>query len=202
MKSQTLDSLTESEARRLGGYKVIDHRDKSIGTMEGLWVDPSTHQVAFIGIKARTLSHDVQVVPAADARISDGGDSIKLQFPDEMIKNAPTCRPDTELAEVEKEKVNAHFGRTVSLQRNTPIEEVRPEESIRSGRMRGYPGKEAESLGPGKDRGTIERRDQAFFNEKGFVTDCMPEVDASQELQRSQNESKIRNRQTQTKKEE
>jgi hypothetical protein len=170
--------------------------------MEGLWVDPSTHQVAFIGIKTRTLSHEVQVVPAADARISDGGESIELQFPDELIKNAPTCRPDAELAEVEKESVNAHFGRTVSLQRSTPIEEVRPEESSLSARMQGYPAREAGSLGPGKDRGTIESRDQAFFNEKGFVTDSLPEVDASQELQRSQNESKIRNRQTKTKTEE
>jgi hypothetical protein len=88
------------------------------------------------------------------------------------------------------------------LHRHSPIEEVRPEESIRSGRMPGYPGMEAESLGPAKDRETIERRDQAFFNEKGFVTDSMPEVDASQELLRSQNESKIRNRQTRTKKNE
>jgi PRC-barrel domain len=197
VKPQTFDSLTESEARRFTGCKVIDDRGKSTGTMEGLWVDPSTHQVAYIGIRTRKLSRDVQVVPVASARILDGGDSIKLQFSDELIKNAPTCSPDTELAEVQKEKVNAYFGRTVSLQRNTPIEEVRPEESIRSGRMA-----EAESLGPGKDRGTIERRDQAFFNEKGFVTDSMPEVDASQELQRSQNESKIRNRQTQIEQED
>lgn len=202
MKSPTFDSLSESEARKFAGCKVVDDRGKSIGTMEGLWVDPSTHQVAFIGIKIRMLSLNVQVVPAAGARIPSDGDSIALEYPDELIKNAPTSYPESELAEVEKEKINAHFGRTVSLHRHSPIEEARPEESIRSGRMSGYPGMEAESLGPAKDRETIERRDQAFFNEKGFVTDSMPEVDASQELLRSQNESKIRNRQTRTKKNE
>jgi hypothetical protein len=41
--------------------------------------------------------------------------------------------------------------------------------------------------------------DQAFFNPKGFVTDSMPEVDASQELLRTQKEAKVRNREDQIK---
>jgi hypothetical protein len=39
--------------------------------------------------------------------------------------------------------------------------------------------------------------DQAFFNQKGFVTDSMPEVDASQELLRTQKEATVRNREDQ-----
>jgi sporulation protein YlmC with PRC-barrel domain len=44
------------------------------------------------------------------------------------------------------------------------------------------------------DREDLEKSDQAFFNQKGFVTDSMPEVDASHELLRVQNEAKARNR--------
>ena len=44
------------------------------------------------------------------------------------------------------------------------------------------------------NRQHLEKSDQAFFNQSGFVTDSLPEVDASQELLRVQNEAKARNR--------
>jgi hypothetical protein len=54
---------------------------------------------------------------------------------------------------------------------------------------------------PGVDRSEkstnrqhLEKSEQAFFNQSGFVTDSLPEVDASQELLRVQKESKARNR--------
>ena len=50
-----------------------------------------------------------------------------------------------------------------------------------------------------EDRLNLECSDQAFFNQKGFVTDSMPEVDASQELLRTQKEAKVRNREDQIK---
>jgi hypothetical protein len=44
------------------------------------------------------------------------------------------------------------------------------------------------------DRQDLEKRDQGFFNQSGFITDSLPEVDASQELSRVRNEAKARNR--------
>jgi hypothetical protein len=44
------------------------------------------------------------------------------------------------------------------------------------------------------DRQYLEKNDQAFFNQNGFITDSMPEVDSSRELLRVQNEAKARNR--------
>ena len=44
------------------------------------------------------------------------------------------------------------------------------------------------------NRQRLEKSEQAFFNQSGFVTDSLPEVDASQELLRVQNEAKARNR--------
>jgi hypothetical protein len=52
-----------------------------------------------------------------------------------------------------------------------------------------------ESEGTRENRGDLERSEQTFFEQKGFVTDAMPEVDASQELLRTQKEEKTRNRQ-------
>jgi hypothetical protein len=50
------------------------------------------------------------------------------------------------------------------------------------------------SLLSAEDRLHVERSEQAFFDQKGFVTDSMPEVDASKELLRMQKEAKARNR--------
>jgi hypothetical protein len=59
----------------------------------------------------------------------------------------------------------------------------------------------APSFLPGADRPEgspnrqqLEKSEQSFFNQSGFVTDSLPEVDASKELLRVQNEAKARNR--------
>jgi PRC-barrel domain len=52
MKTQKIDTLSEQNARQLLGCAVIDTKDEKIGTMEGLWIDFSTHQIAFIGVRS------------------------------------------------------------------------------------------------------------------------------------------------------
>ena len=125
--------------------------------------------------------------------------SLKLGFPTAFIKKAPTFSPEGELAEVEKEQVKAYFGRTTSLRRTSSIEQVRPEEAINSQYPDEESGRQDKSERSGEDRLDLERSEQAFFNQKGFVTDSMPEVDASQELLRTQKEAKVRNREDQIK---
>jgi hypothetical protein len=114
-------------------------------------------------------------------------------------ESAPTFSPEGELAQVEKEEVNAYFGEITSLRRTSSIEEIRPEEadnSQNSGEDSGTQDKSERSV---EDRPNLERSDQAFFNQKGFVTDLMPEIDASQELLRTQKEATVRNREDQIK---
>ena len=116
-----------------------------------------------------------------------------------FIKKAPTFSPESELAQVEKEEVNAYFGRITSIRRTSSIEEIRPEEANNSQNSCEDSGKQDKSERSVEDRLNLERSEQAFFNQKGFVTDSMPEVDASQELLRTQKEAKVRNREDQIK---
>jgi len=109
-------------------------------------------------------------------------------------ESAPTFSPEGELAQVEKEEVNAYFGEITSLRRTSSIEEIRPEEAINSQNSGEETGTQDKSEQSVEDRLNLERSDQAFFDQKGFVTDSMPEVDASQELLRTQKEAKVRNR--------
>ena len=198
MKMQMIDSLDEDEAREFTGCKVIDESGELVGTVDGLWMDPSTHRVAFLGVKSSWLSGNVHVVPARDAQLAEQDNLVRLGYPTAFIKKAPTFSPEGELAQVEKEEVNAYFGRITSLRRTSSIEEIRPEEAINSqnsGEEAGTQDKSERSV----ERLNLERSDQAFFNQKGFVTDSMPEVDASKELMRTQKDAKVRNREDQIK---
>jgi hypothetical protein len=192
MKIQGFDALDEDGGRKLSGHKVIDQDDESIGTLDGVWMDPSTHRVAFVGVKTSWFPGKVLVVPAGDVEVSDEGELIKIRYPAAFVRKAPSFFPESELAEVEKEEVNACFGRFLPIRRVSSLKELRPEEA--ADLQNSEQQSEAE-----KDRLDLERGEQTFFDQKGFVTDSMPEVNASQDLLRTQEEAKVRNRENRIK---
>jgi len=179
---QTFKLFRGNQAREVSGYLVVDDRGESIGKVEGLWIDPSTDGVEFVGVGGEG-STKVHVVPAAEIQMAENGSTLRIQYPANFIKKAPEFSPGVELSELEKEEINSYFGRTIALQRVSSIEEARPEQAIQT------PNKT-----PPEDRLDIERTEQAFFNQEGSVTDTLGEVDAGPELRRSQQEAKTRNR--------
>jgi PRC-barrel domain len=189
MKITMFDSFDEDEARKLAGCKVIDESDQSVGTVDGLWMDSSTHHVEFFGVKSNWLPGKVHVVPAGDAQIIEEGNLIRLRYPAAQVKKAPTFSPGAELAQIEKEQINAYCGRSIAAQRVSSIDETRPEEAT------GGPDSDEKLRTQGKSKQSGEgRSEKAFFNQSEFVTDSMPEVDVSTELRRTQEEVKARSR--------
>ena len=187
MKMETFDTLNEDGARKFIGSKVVDLNGKPVGSLNGVWMDPSTHRIAYVGVKGGWISGKVYVVPAKDLQMAKEDGVHRLAYPSAFVQKAPAFDPECELAQVEKEEINAYFNRFTPLQRVTSIEEIRPEETS--------PRQESESQKHSEgDRDQLERREQVFFNQKGYVTDAMPEVDANEELSRTQKEAKIRNR--------
>jgi sporulation protein YlmC with PRC-barrel domain len=185
------DSLNNVAAPDLPGRQVIDESSEAIGTVDGVWLDPSSQRVEFVGVKSSWLSGKVHVVPAAVVQLVEG--RLRLPYPTAFIKRAPAVRSQTELAQVDKEEINAYYGRFISVNRVNSIEQIRPEEAVDplSGKESDLTGEDAPS---NQDRAQIEGAEQAFFNQQGFVTDAMPEVNASKELLRVQEEAKTRNR--------
>jgi len=108
---------------------VVDQQGQPIGAMAGLWLDPSTLRIAYIAVKSSTFPYNCHVVPAVDTQI-EGDDTIRINYPSAYIKRAPIARPGLELAQVEKEDVNAYYGKFVPLKRITSIEEIRSEEAL------------------------------------------------------------------------
>jgi hypothetical protein len=186
---KAFDSLTEDEVRQLGGRKITDDQDQKVGTLQGIWVDPSTHRAEFLGVRTDLLSPSAHVVPARHAEWDESQAKIQLSCSAAIVKKAPSFDPKAELAEVAKQEINRYFGHFVPLRRVSDISEVHPEETLAA------PG-DVQPMRPEAglelDRSEIEHQEQAFFNQKGFTTDTMGEVDASAELERNRKEGRIR----------
>jgi sporulation protein YlmC with PRC-barrel domain len=189
---QTFKLFKGNQAREVSGYAVVDNRGESIGKVDGLWIDPSTDGVEFVGVQDGG-SAKVHVVPAVEIQMAENDATLRIQYPANFIRKAPKFAPGDELSEIQKQEINTYFGRTVALQRVTSIEETRPEQAIQSLPLTEEQSRDS-GLTPPEDRLDIERAEQAFFNQEGSVTDTMGEVDAGPELRRSQEEAKARNR--------
>ena len=126
---KALDLLTENEAHRLIGQKVIDVRGKKVGTLQRIWPDPSTYHPEFAGIRTGWLFPSTHVVPARDIRFDAESELIRLERPSDLVKKAPHANPKAELAQVEKEEIDAYYGYFVPLRRISDIREIRPEDA-------------------------------------------------------------------------
>jgi sporulation protein YlmC with PRC-barrel domain len=184
---KALDSFSEREARSLIGLTVVDEQGEKIGSLAGIWLDPSTHHVEFMGLKSSWLFRSTHLIPARDVEVDREHAVVRVHFAAEFLKGAPRFNPKAELSEVEKQEINAYYGHFVPLRRVSSIEEIRPEEALPTSAQTT---KQASDQG----RSEIERQEQAFFNQEGFVTDAMPDANAGKELERTIQEAKPRER--------
>lgn len=99
----------------------------------------------------------------------------------------PPFFPGDDLALAQKEEINEYGSRSKEPQRVNAIEDVRPEEALRES------GRSEPIQHAGETREDLEKQEQHLFDQDGFVTDSVPEVDVSRELNRSQKEAKLRN---------
>jgi PRC-barrel domain len=133
---KTIDSCTENEARRFIGATVLDVLGKKAGTLQRVWFDPSTYRPEFAGIRIGGLLPATQVVPARDTKIDEANALVRLEHPLAFVRNAPHANPNAELAEVEKEEIDAYYGYFVPLRRISDIKEIRPEDALDGGPSR------------------------------------------------------------------
>jgi sporulation protein YlmC with PRC-barrel domain len=126
------------------GKKVMDSDGQEIGVIDAIWLDPSTFGVEFAGVQTGLVLGKTHLVPAKMIAFSAGDDAVRLLCPGSLVKTVPAFAPGVELAELDKEQINQHFGVQVPAQRITSIQEVRPGESLNPGKAE--PPNEPDSL--------------------------------------------------------
>jgi hypothetical protein len=193
VKTILFDSLNEEGARKLAGCKIVDESGEPVGAVDGLWVDSTSHRLEFFGVKSRSFSGKVHVIPARDAQVIEGERLVRLRYPAALVKKAPSFFPGTELVQTEKEEINKYGSRSKSPQRVNSIEAIRPEEAVGGADQSERSPESRRTQQAWETREDLEKKEQLLFNQNGFVTDSMPEVDASQELLRAQKDAKARN---------
>jgi len=98
---QTFKLFKGNQAREVSGYAVVDNRGESIGKVDGLWIDPSTDGVEFVGVQDGG-SAKVHVVPAAEIQMAENDATLRIQYPANFIRKAPKFAPGDELSEIQK----------------------------------------------------------------------------------------------------
>src|SRR4051794_8981846 len=89
-------------------HNVVDQTGKKIGTLQCIWSD---HQgePAFLGIQTGWLFGKTHVVPAQRADVNEQSRTIRLPYPAEKIKDAPSYDPGVELDESTEREVRSFY---------------------------------------------------------------------------------------------
>jgi uncharacterized protein (TIGR02271 family) len=97
----------------LFGYDVIGSDGSKIGSVENVWADDATNEAEFVGVKTGWLFGKNNIIPIADAQITDG--AITVPYSESQIKDAPSFGADEELSPEQEDEIYSYYG----IQRST-----------------------------------------------------------------------------------
>ena len=106
---QLLTSLDTAAYQDLIDYNVVDVHGEHIGTLHSLWSDQETGRIEFLGVKTGWLFGKNHVVPVSEAQVDASGKSVKLPYPAEFIKHAPSMDADSEIIEAQEQQIYSYY---------------------------------------------------------------------------------------------
>ncbi|MGH2449466.1 MAG: PRC-barrel domain-containing protein [Chloroflexota bacterium] len=75
---------------QLMNYDLMDNQGNKIGSIDGVWTDPTSGDLSFLGVKTIPLVGKTYVVPASQAQIDSNNHTVTVPYTQDAIKNAPT----------------------------------------------------------------------------------------------------------------
>ena len=98
---------TSRLAQWVGGTLVDDSGDK-IGKIDTFYVDEQTEEPEWIAVATGLFGTRVSFVPLEGA--SPSGDSLRVPYSKDQVKDAPHAEPDGHLSPEEEEALYRHYG--------------------------------------------------------------------------------------------
>lgn len=90
------------------GLKVIDPADKTIGSLEAVYVDTTTDEPAFLTVKVGMIGRQRLVfVPAFGATVTPK--AVRVRYAKALAREAPAIDTDGELPAADEPAVFAHY---------------------------------------------------------------------------------------------
>jgi len=94
---------------QLYGYTILDSHGAHVGPVNKVWTDNATGTLTFIGLRTGWLLGTTHVIPAAHAPVDDVARSIRVPYPVDRIRNAPSHNTDIPLTDKRKEEVATYY---------------------------------------------------------------------------------------------
>jgi uncharacterized protein (TIGR02271 family) len=102
-------TMSMETAAQWRGAEVIDASGDKVGKLEEIYLDQETDQPEWALVKTGMFGSKSTFVPLQGA--SPDGDSVRVAFEKEQIKDAPKVDTDQQLSADEERQLYAHYGR-------------------------------------------------------------------------------------------
>lgn len=114
-------NTTAQSADQLVGYDVLDSQGNKIGTVDSVWLNGSTNDPEFIGVKTTWLVGKTHVVPLRDAQMDDGSRAVRLPYDQDLVKGAPSYDPNAVLRQDQQGEIYSYYENAQSQADDTTV---------------------------------------------------------------------------------
>lgn len=113
---QSMNTSSNVAPDQLMNYDLMDSQGKKVGSIDGVWTDPTSSNVAFVGVKTIPLVGKTYVTPADQAQIDSSNQTVTVPYSEDTIKNAPTCDPNSEITPSAINTIQTYYQQAQSQQ--------------------------------------------------------------------------------------
>ncbi len=92
---------------QLFGNDVMTQDGKKLGSVDNVWIDDSTSQPEFVGVKIGRFMGHTHIIPLADA--NSESTTITIPYSEDQVKNAPHYADDQELSPSDEDQIYQYY---------------------------------------------------------------------------------------------
>ena len=104
------------EAYEWRGRNVVDQEGAKVGRLEEVYLDQHTGRPEWLLVHTGLLGMKSSFAPLAGARVD--GEDVRIGYPKQEVKDAPSVEADGELSQEEEARLYAHYGLDYSESRS------------------------------------------------------------------------------------
>jgi hypothetical protein len=106
-----MNASTQS-VNQLAGYNLTDAEGNKLGSVDSVWLNGTTSDPEFVGVKTTPLIGKTHIVPLRDAQIDNDNQTIEVPYTQDQIKGAPAYDPNTVLSQDVQSEIYDYYSQT------------------------------------------------------------------------------------------
>src|SRR4051812_34673781 len=102
-----MTTLSMNELSEIRGQTVVDASGDKIGKVDEIYLDQQSGQPEWLAVSTGLFGANVSFVPLERAQRE--GDSVKVPWDKDKVKDAPNVEPDGELSPQQEQQLYEHY---------------------------------------------------------------------------------------------